>query len=56
MGDGGFDAVEPWSEVELARGGEGGAGNLFGVEAVRAEEWAALSVGESFGGEVVVVA
>lgn len=46
--------------VELARGSEGGAGDLLGVEAVRAEERAALAVwessGESFGGEVVVEA
>lgn len=60
VSDGRLDPVEPGAEVELARRGEGGAGDLLGVEAVGAEEGAALaggeSAGESFGGEVVVEA
>ena len=40
VSDGGLDAVEPGAEVELARGGEGGAGDLLGVEAVGADEGA----------------
>lgn len=37
------------AEVELARGGEGGAGDLLGVEVVRAEEGAVLGRRESSG-------
>lgn len=55
-----LDPIEPAAKVELPRRGEGGAGDLLGVEAVGAEEGAALAVressGESFGGEVVVEA
>lgn len=48
------------AKIEISRGGEGSAGDLFGVEAIGADERAVLiggkSSGECLGGEVVAEA
>lgn len=57
VGDRRLDAVKPAAVVELARGSEGGAGDLLGVEGEGAEKGVVLAEGEGagdgLGGEVV---
>src|SRR5271156_726382 len=58
--DGGADAIGPGAAVEVARGGEGGAAELLGVEAEGGFLGGVLADGEGawdgFGGELVAEA
>lgn len=44
-----FDPIQPTALIELARRGEGGAGDLLGVEPVGANQGAVLAEGEGAG-------